>query len=219
MARKLSKTAPRIDPLALINLGEGRADDLVPDADLDGLRFERVEVPSNLAGITLLECELADCSASQLGLRGARLLEARISRIAVPSLAAQGSSWRDCELIDSRIGAIEAGGAELRRVVVEGSKLGWVNLREADVSDVVFKNCTFDEIDFGGATAARVAFENCVTDKLTLTRATAEHLDLRGLEFRAIEGLEGLRGAILTHEQVAYMAETLAAHVGITIES
>ncbi|KAM9862110.1 pentapeptide repeat-containing protein [Leucobacter sp. BZR 635] len=218
MATRQLKNAPRIDPLNLHNLIDGEPGDLVAGADLDGLRFERPEVPRSLAGITLLECEVAELVTDRLELRGARMLETRLSRCSAPTVSAHGSTWRDAELLESRIGAIELSDAELRRVVIDGSKLGWVNLRGSNIQDVVFRNCSFDELDFGGAKVARVSFENCVTEKLTLTHAKSEHLDLRGLEFSAIEGFEGLRGSILGHEQVALLAETFARHFGATIQ-
>lgn len=218
MAKRQSATAPRIDPLVLRNLAEGESGDLLPGADLDGLRFERPVLPRSLAGVTLLECELTEVTEDRLELRGARLLESRVSRCSAPSVSAHGSTWRDAEIIESRIGALELSDSELRRVVVEGSKLGWVNLRGANLQDVLFRNCTFDEIDFGGATTARVAFEGCVAEKLTLTKSKSGALDLRGLEFHEIEGLEGLRGALLSHEQVALLAETFAAHFGAIVD-
>lgn len=218
MVRRQPKSGPRIDTLVLRDLAEGDASDLVPGADLDGLRFERPEVPRSLAGITLLECEIADLAVDSLELRGARLLETRLARCSAPMISAHGSTWRDAEIVESRIGAIEVSDAEVRRVLIEGSKLGWVNLRGSDVADVVFRNCSFAELDFGGARVARVSFENCVTEKLTLTQARAESLDLRGLEFGAIEGFEGLRGATLTRDQVALLAEVFATHFGATIE-
>ncbi|GAA1314278.1 pentapeptide repeat-containing protein [Nonlabens tegetincola] len=218
MAKRSSARTPRIEPLALNHLTEGEGAALVAGADLDGLRFERLVAPASLAGTTLLECEVTELTADRLDMRGARVLESRLARWAAPTIAAHGSSWRDAELIESRIGALDVTDADVRRLVVEGSKLGWVNLRGSTVHDVVFRNCTFDELDFGGAQLARVAFEDCVTEKLTLTQARADGLDLRGLEFHAIEGLEGLRGATISGEQTQLLAETFAAHFGATVE-
>jgi uncharacterized protein YjbI with pentapeptide repeats len=76
----------------------------------------------------------------------------------------------------------------------------------------------FDELDLGGATLTRVAFEGCRTDRLLLGGSRAEHLDLRGLELDGIEGLDGLRGAVLTGQQVASMAHLLAESLGAQIE-
>ena len=209
---------PRIDRLVLDGLQLGDPEALRAGEDLDGLRFERVALDAPLPGLTLLECELVECSSDRLDLRGARLLQARFTRLTAPSLAAHGGSWRDVEIIESRLGAVDVTDAEVRRVVIEGAKLGWLNLRSSQVHDVVFRNCTFDEIDLGGATVSRVLFEDCVAEKLTLTRVKATHLDLRGLDLREIEGLDGLRGAILSHEQLAYMAEAFARHLGAVVE-
>ena len=218
MARQQAHQAPKIDPLTLRGLAPGGVEDLGPGVDLDGLRFSGVRVESGLAGATLLECEFNELSEEKLELRGARLLESRISGSVIPTFAAHASVWRDAQLVASRVGACDLAESELRRTVFEGSKLGWVNLRGATMHDVLFRDCAFDEIDLGGATLARVAFEGCITEKLTLTQTTADGLDLRGLEFRAIEGLEGLRGSVLTSGQVANLAEVLAAHHGVRID-
>lgn len=210
--------APNVDPLVLPQLAAGFSGDLSPGCDLDGLEFSGLELPDELSGASLLECEITDCRVTRLQLRGGRMLHTRITGLSAPALLAYGSSWRDVEINASRIGAFDATDAEVRRVVFQESKLGWLNLRSSTVRDVVFRNCTFDEVDFGGAKTERVRFENCRAQKLTLTNAQSKHLDLRGLDFAAFEGFEGLRGTVLNHEQLMYMTKGFAAHLGVTVE-
>ncbi|GAA2835674.1 pentapeptide repeat-containing protein [Leucobacter komagatae] len=217
MARRQAADTPRIEQLVLRDLTPGDATGLVAGADLDGLRFEGARIDGPLGGATFLECELIEFAGDRVELRGASVLESRVLRLAAPVVSAPGSSWRDAELIESRVGALDMSNAEVRRLVVEGSKIGWINLRGSVVQDVVFRHCAFEEVDLGMAKTARVAFEGCTTDKLTLTQRTGAALDLRGLEFRALEGFEGLRGAILSPEQVALMAETFAGHFGVSV--
>lgn len=212
-----AQTSPRIDPLSLVALEAGVASDLTPGADLDGLVFAGLDGAVDLTSVTLLESELTESGVDRLELRGARILSSRLSRVTAPVVSGRGSTWRDAEVLGSRLGAVDITDAEVRRFVIEDSKLGWLNLRSSKVQDALFRNCTFDEIDFGDATLARVAFENCTTEKLTLTRVRAEHLDLRGLDFRAIDGLEGLKGSVLSHDQLAYLSGAFAHHFGITV--
>ncbi|GAA1586755.1 pentapeptide repeat-containing protein [Leucobacter aridicollis] len=201
----------------LHDLEPGDAAELTAGADLDGMRFDDARVAAPLGGATFLECELVELTGDRIDLRGASVLESRVLRLAAPVVSAPGSAWRDAELIESRVGALDMSSSEVRRLVVEGSKIGWINLRGSVVHDVVFRHCVFDEVDLGAAKTARVAFEDCTTDKLTLTQRTGDALDLRGLDFRALEGFEGLRGAVLSPNQVALMAETLAGHFGVSV--
>ncbi|MBC9955426.1 pentapeptide repeat-containing protein [Leucobacter sp. cx-42] len=215
---KLAKdTTPQLSPLHLPHLAEGYVGDLEPGCDLDGIQFSKVELPNDLSGASFLDCELVDCSVERLQLRGGRMIQTHLNRLAAPGLAANGSTWRDVVITASRLGAVDVPDAEFRRVLIVDSKLGWVNLRGANVRDVLFRNCTLDEVDFGGAKVDRVKFENCRTRKLTLNRTQAKNLDLRGLDFAAFEGFEGLRGAVLSHEQLMYMTTAFAEHLGITV--
>lgn len=217
MARRQAAHTPRIERLVLHDLEPGDAAELTAGADLDGMRFDGARVAAPLGGATFLECELVELTGDRIDLRGASVLESRVLRLAAPVVSAPGSAWRDAELIESRVGALDMSSSEVRRLVVAGSKIGWVNLRGSVVHDVVFRHCVFEEVDLGAAKTARVAFEDCTTDKLTLTQRTGDALDLRGLDFRALEGFEGLRGAVLSPNQVALMAETLAGHVGVSV--
>lgn len=212
-----AQTSPRIDALSLGTLEPGDVAELVPGADLDGLAFARLDGAVDLTSVTLLESELAESNVDRLELRGARLLSSRVSRVTAPIVSGRRSTWRDVEVLGSRLGAVDVTDAEVRRLVIEDSKLGWLNLRSSKAQDMLFRNCTFDEIDFSSAILARVAFEGCSADKLTLTHVRAEHLDLRGLDFRALDGIEGLKGSLITHDQLAYLSGAFAHHFGITV--
>ncbi|MFF8819077.1 pentapeptide repeat-containing protein [Leucobacter sp. NPDC015123] len=218
MVKRQVKHTPRVEPLVLAHLAPGIAADLTAGADVDGRRIEVDTVTNSLAGMTLMESEVVGLSGDRVDLRGARFIDSRLTQWAVPVLSAPGSTWRDAELQESRVGALDMSDAEVRRVTISGAKVGWINLRGSVVHDVVFRDCTFDEVDLGGAKISRVAFVDCVTEKLSLTQAHGEALDLRGLEFHALEGFEGLRGAVMTSEQVAFMADAFASHFGVVVE-
>ena len=83
---------------------------------------------------------------------------------------------------------------------------------------MIFEDCTIDELDLGGVTATRVAFPGTTVKTLDVTRATLTHVDLRGLDFRAVHGLEGLAGATVNDMQLAELAPLFAAQLGIVVE-
>lgn len=63
-----------------------------------------------------------------------------------------------------------------------------------------------------------MAFEDCTVETLRLDSARLSLVDLRGLDMHVIAGVEGLRGATLSHQQAVLMAPVFAQHLGVTVE-
>jgi hypothetical protein len=58
---------------------------------------------------------------------------------------------------------------------------------------------------------------DCRIGTLDVTGARLEDVDLRGTDFRAINGIEGLRGATIDENQLAELAPLLARQLGLLI--
>jgi uncharacterized protein YjbI with pentapeptide repeats len=209
---------PRIAPVRLGDLVPGYAGDLEAGGSAEGLRLEATDLEGvDLASVDLRESLLLGVRAHETVLRGARLREVRLERLDAPVLDAPRSTWSEVELVASRLGSVDLHEAELGGVLVEGSRLGFVNLRGAQLRDVTFRGCRFDELDLGAARLERVAFADCTAESLLLPQARVVHLDLRGLDFAGIAGIDGLRGATVTPFQAAMMTGSLAAELGFRI--
>jgi uncharacterized protein YjbI with pentapeptide repeats len=210
---------PRVDPLVLPELIDEDPAVLLGHRSYEAMRFADADVAgADLSGISLIECALSNWSAHETSLRSARLLQTRVERLNAPILSAGRIELRDVEISGSRVGSAELYDASMTQVVVSSSKLGWVNMRSTTLRDVLFRDCSFDELDLGGADIARVAFENCTAGSVALRGAKIAHLDLRGLDLRAIDGVEGLRGATISGEQLAVLGDMFAQHFGIRVD-
>ena len=219
MSRRRPAPRPRIDPLRLEGLDDGDPSSLAARGYYEGQRFTGIDATDHsLSGATFSECEVIDGNADGADLQGVRLVQTRLTRLNAAVLSARRTTWRDAEILASRLGAVEWYDSEVSRLVVAESKLDWVNWRSSQLQDVLFRACTVGELDLTGATVTRMAFEDTTLDRLVLTGCRAQHLDLRGAEIGTIEGIEGLRGTVLSGFQVATLAPLLAAHLGITIE-
>ncbi|MFJ4167843.1 pentapeptide repeat-containing protein [Microbacterium sp. NPDC089698] len=217
--RSSTSRRPRLDPIRLVDLRDSDPATLVSGADFDGERFTDADTEGrNLSGATFTECELLGWNAHETTMQGARFLQTRIERMNAPIAIIRRTAWRDIEMHASRLGAVEWYESTINQALITASKLGWVNLRSTELRDVVFRSCRIEELDLSGATVSRVAFEETSVDRLVLNGTRATHLDLRGLDFHVIEGLDNLRGAILTNFQATQMAGLFATHLGITIE-
>ena len=72
-------------------------------------------------------------------------------------------------------------------------------------------------LDLAGFRGKRVAITGCQIGTIDLNGATCEHIDLRASEFRALNGLDGLRGATIDESQLIELAPLLARHIGVRV--
>jgi uncharacterized protein YjbI with pentapeptide repeats len=220
MPTKKTRThAPKLDRILLPQLDALDADELESHSSYDGALLAGLDLDGrDLSGSTFSECAFTDVSAHESDLRSAAFLDTTIERLNAPILTAARSRMRDVTIDGSRIGSAEFYDAGWQSVHITNCKLGFVNLRGAHLRDVLFTDCTIDELDLGGVQAERVAFAGTRINTLDVTRAEFSHVDLRTVELRHIVGLDGLKGATLTPEQVAELATLFAERLGITVE-
>jgi hypothetical protein len=75
-----------------------------------------------------------------------------------------------------------------------------------------------EELDLGGAEVTRLALPGCRIGVLDVSRARLVDVDLRGAEFSTITGVESLKGAIVSEDQLAEFAPLFAAALGVRVE-
>lgn len=169
-------------------------------------------------GDTVEACRFDRLELGSWNLRGTHLLESVIGGANVPAVSGARSGWRDVEVRDSRFGSVEVYDASWRGIRFTRCKLGYVNLRAAELLDVAFVDCTIDDLDLMDATARRVSFDGSRLATLNASGARLTDVDLRGADLGQVVGLEGLRGATISAEQLHLMAPAFAALAGINVE-
>lgn len=97
-------------------------------------------------------------------------------------------------------------------------RFGLTGFRGAELSDVLLERCQIGELDLTGAAASRVQFRDCSLETLVLSAARLTDVALRGAAFRRVTGLEHLRGATVSSEQLEALASHLADHLGIHVD-
>lgn len=203
----------RLDDLAVGSVGAlertGQGDRiLLEDMDLTGV---------DLSGGGLTECLLRSVSLTDADLTAASVVESRWERVSSPHLKAPRSTWRDVSIEGSRFGVAELYDAGISGLVLRGCKLDLVNLRNAVLADVSFEHCTIAELDISGARATRVKFSDCTVGTLEAREAQIKEVDLRGAQLSRIVGLAGLKGAVISEEQLVELAPSLAQHLGLVV--
>ncbi|MBM9458738.1 pentapeptide repeat-containing protein [Nocardioides sp. zg-536] len=209
---------PRIGALRLGTLADGDTGLLRPGADLEGLRYDALDVAGlSLAGARLDGVHLTGLAADETDLSGARLMEVRLERVVLPVVRAERGQWRDVEVV-GRLGSVEAWEARWRSVHLVGCKIDYLNLRGAELLDVELTDCVVGELDASQATLQRVRLRETRVERLDVRGARLTDLDLRHAGLGDIDGLLDLRGATLRPEQLLDLAPLLAAELGLRIE-
>ncbi len=125
----------------------------------------------------------------------------------------------------------------LRRMRFSACRMTGFQWPEGDLHDVAFSGCSLDLANLRGATLRRVAFHDCVlreadlagtrlTDVLLvgcdlraadLSGARSQRLELRECRVDGLQGLDGLRGALVRWSDVLDLAAPLAAAAGLVV--
>jgi hypothetical protein len=169
-------------------------------------------------GDTVEACRFDRLELGAWTLRGTHVLESVIAGANVPAVSGARSGWRDVEVRDSRFGSVEVYDASWRGIRFTRCRLGYVNLRAAELLDVAFVDCTIDEIDLMDASARRVSFDGSRIATLNSSGARLTDVDLRGADLGQVVGIDGLRGATISAEQLQLMAPAFAELLGLTVE-
>jgi uncharacterized protein YjbI with pentapeptide repeats len=202
-----------LPPLAAFDRDELEAHGEYDATDFVDLDFRGQDA----ADARFLECRLARCSLDGLSLRRARIVESLVEDVHGASVDLADSTWRDARITGGRLGAVTLTGATWSTVRVQGSRFGFVTVAGAHFDDVEFEGCEIGSFDARGAELRRVTFTDCAVEELNVSGATLARVDLSGARLRSLVGVESLRGATISHEQLLDLAPLLAAELGLEV--
>lgn len=186
-------------------------------ADLAQARVEGISGDVDAAHSRLVECILALSALERLDLTGATLIDVEIEDPRATTLAAVSGTWRAVRITGGRIGTLDLSRARLDAVEIRGARIDYLSLGQATAADILVADCVLGTLDMPAARLDRVRFEGCRVDDVDTRELRAVDLDLRGLEALGFTDLQTLRGATLAPHQVAALAESLAAALGIDV--
>jgi uncharacterized protein YjbI with pentapeptide repeats len=219
VAKHNSSPAPRISLNAPTGLTDGDVQSLEPHESREGERFEGGDLADvDLSGLALLDCIVDGVTMTDTVLRGARFVDSLFNASFATSLVGARSTWRRVRIDNARWGSAELFDSEFESVIISGGKIDFLNLRGAKLTDVLIENAQITELDLASTIGTRVAIRNCRIETIDFTRATCLDVDLRESTFSRALGIQGMRGTILSEEQLADFAPVMAGLLGIRIE-
>jgi uncharacterized protein YjbI with pentapeptide repeats len=218
MVKKNGGRARPVRGVSLPHLTDFDADLLEMGHDYDSIVFaDRDFTGQDASDSRFLECRLERCCLEGLSMRRARVVSCLLSEAYGASVDFSDSTWRDSHVTGGRLGAMILPGATWTGIRLRGIKLGFVNLAGAQLEDVVFEECEIGGLDARAARLSSVAFVDCTVQELNVAEATLSKVDLSGARLRALVGVESLRGAIISHEQLLDLAPLLATQLGVEV--
>lgn len=128
------------------------------------------------------------------------------------------SGWRTVHIDGCRCSGLQLQNSSIKNVRITNSKLDLVNFRLATLESVIFEDCVLDDTDFYGANLKNVAFINCTIAKISFAGAKLRSVDLSQSSIESIQGLESIKGATISHDQLIQLAPYFAAEIGIKIK-
>ncbi len=125
--------------------------------------------------------------------------------------------WRRAVLRLCRLTGSELGESTLTDISFLDCRLDLAGLRFAKLERVVFRDCRMAECDFYGASLEDVSLERCDLRAARFTAVKTNRVQVSACDLSGAAGVEALRGARMSLNDVLANAPTLAAALGIEI--
>jgi uncharacterized protein YjbI with pentapeptide repeats len=171
----------------------------------------------DLTDVTFRDCVLADADLSEVRLDRARWEASLLTDVFAARLAASRSGWRNVVARHLRTGLMDLVDAKVTGVRVEQARIGALDLRRAQVADVLIEDATIEDLDLSEARVTRLALRDVRVDRLTVAGAVLRDVDLRGADLRSVGPVAGLRGAVVSTQQLEALAPAFAEELGLRV--
>ncbi|MGH7642521.1 MAG: pentapeptide repeat-containing protein [Candidatus Dormibacteria bacterium] len=153
--------------------------------------------------------------------------ESRISRVAIGDAALVGCNLANThwgraamtrvEFQDCQMTGFDVNGATLLDVQFCRCKLSLSSFRFLTKAKVLFADCEMDGTDFQGVDLRRCRFHSCRLTGSLFHEACTDGVDLRGSTLDGLQGLGGLRGAVIDRLQQLDLTDALASYAGLVV--
>ena len=170
-----------------------------------------------LSGTDFSECEFDGISFHETQLRGSTFRDCVLTDVYAPVFTAARTVLRDVEIGNPRWGSAELYGSGWQSVRIDGGKLDYLNLRGSTLTDVQISDCIISELDLGSCSRNAGGTEELHHRNPGPHRARLKDVDIRGTDFRVINGLGSLAGLVIDEYQLSLLAPLLAGHLGVVV--
>ena len=172
----------------------------------ESVEFEQCRLRGNtdLSGTHLARSSFTDCLIDGCNLANLRVEKSSLLRVKLSVARMTGVHWID---------------GALRDVTVSECRADLTSFRFTDFHNVAFDGCNLTRADFQNADVSGVQFTNCDLTAAQFSQATMEGTRFTNCILAGIGGVTSFAGAIVASQDLVGLSHTLAAALGIRIES
>lgn len=107
--------------------------------------------------------------------------------------------------------------AHIKDVVFKQCRINLSNFRKVNFERCAFIECDLAEADFAGAQLTNVRFEECVLSQADFSNTFCKRVEFSETNLSSIKGIAGLKGAIISEQNLIQIAPLLANNFGISV--
>lgn len=194
-------------------------DDFSDDGELVSLHYSGVD----LTGRQVEVLDVEKCAFDTCRLAGGRLGRAAFIDSTFTGCDLANLTARDCSLLrvairNSRLTGLSWAGGAMKDVSLESCRADLASFRFCRFGAVRFRDCDLRQADFQEADLRGAVFENCDLGGAQFSHAQLAGTRFSGCVLAGIGGVTSLRGAVIAARDMADLAFSLAAALGIQIE-
>lgn len=192
---------------------------LYKDERLTELLLQDMEVPNLLSkSVAIAESRIVRCTFLQAKIENLHLQDCSIEHSDFSGSNLSDSSWHSVEVSATRCNGLQLPNSVIKNVRFVGCRLDLANLRFSKLERVQFENCTISGLDLYNSQLKHVAFVGCDIDAVEFSGAKLTDVDLTQSRLVSIKGLQGLKGARITSEQLMNLVPYVAQELGLIVE-
>lgn len=208
-----SVLAPRIPPaLHSVDLH-----DLEPEST-----FEEASVSGSVLDIETEYIEFTSSRVSGVAFTGSVLDNLSMVDVVVEDCEFSGVSLEDTTLTrvefrQCRMTGLSGPGLKARDIKFVNCKLDSANFHMSTWERCEFVDCELQGIEFNSAALSSTQFRDCRLERAEFAQARLNDVSFHGSTLEVIGGAAGMRGAVIGSEQVAALATSVFAALGIEV--
>lgn len=171
--------------------------------------------PGKVTGLSLEELRLEGVDLAAADYPNLELKDIQLTRCNLANLKAAGAAWLRTWVESSSLTGLTCIEARLRHVTFADCRADLASFGASELDTVLFRDCRLKQADFSDVRMARVRFEACDLSEVDFARARCREVQFQGCTLDHIRGVEGLRGASMSHADMQAAADTFAGALGI----
>lgn len=191
----------------------------------DDETYRCTKVTGATTGVSSLTCATFDrMQLERVSFRDARLTsviftDALLQNCDLAGVKAESSSMLRTEIVDSRLTGGSWSECTLRHVCFRSCRMQYASFRQQKFGAGLFEDCDLRDSDFQAADLRGATFVRCDLTHVQLSNASLDGARFEDCSLDLARGVGALRGATMGVKEMLSLAPSMAAALGITIDT